>query len=60
MANWCDQCERADDADVCSVCGNNLVPDDIGPMPWRWKFFFVATAIYLIFRLYQLIVWLSH
>jgi len=29
-------------------------------MPLRWKFFVVATAIYLAWRLYQLIMWLSH
>jgi len=29
-------------------------------MPLRWKFFVVATAIYLVWRLYQLVMWLSH
>ncbi len=60
MSNWCDACERAEEGDVCAVCGADLTPDVAGPVPWRWRFFIVATVIYLGYRLYQLIAWLAH
>jgi len=25
------------------------------PVPWRWRFFIVATVIYVIWRIYQLV-----
>jgi hypothetical protein len=29
-------------------------------MPWLWRFFIVSSVIYLGWRIYQLISWLSH
>lgn len=60
MAKWCETCDRPVEGDVCEVCGNSVEEPAPEPMPLRWKFFVVATAIYLVWRLYQLIMWLSH
>ena len=60
MAKWCETCDRPVEGDVCEVCGNSVVEPTPEPMPLRWKFFVVATAIYLVWRLYQLVMWLSH
>jgi hypothetical protein len=60
MSNWCDNCEIAEPGDVCTVCGADLTPAATGPMPWRWRFFIVATVVYLGYRVYQLISWISH
>jgi hypothetical protein len=60
MTAWCDNCETAQDGDECAICGADLRPPERGPIPWRWRLFLLATAIYLIWRIYQLISWLSH
>lgn len=60
MTYWCDHCETAEEEDHCSVCGADLTPTEREPIPWRWRFFMVATVIYLGWRLYQLISWLAH
>ncbi|MHB8334824.1 MAG: hypothetical protein ACYDEH_08025 [Acidimicrobiales bacterium] len=60
MAKWCETCDRPVEGDVCEVCGSSVEEPTPEPMPLRWKFFVVATAIYLVWRLYQLIMWLSH
>lgn len=60
MARWCETCDRPVDGEVCEVCGQDVGEPERVPIPWRWRFFLVATAIYLIWRIYQLISWLSH
>lgn len=60
MTKWCETCDRPVEGDVCEVCGQTVETPAPEPIPLRWKFFVVATAIYLIWRLYQLIMWLSH
>ena len=60
MAKWCETCDRPVEGDVCEVCGQSVEEPVPEPIPLRWKFFVVATAIYLVWRLYQLIMWLSH
>ena len=60
MASWCENCDRPVEGDTCDVCGQPVVEAQREPMPWRWRFFIVVTIIYLIWRLYQLISWLSH
>ncbi len=60
MAKWCDDCDRPVQGDVCEMCGNPVREPEREPVPLRWKFFVVATAIYLIWRLYQLVSWLVH
>jgi hypothetical protein len=60
MANWCDHCELAQEGDTCNVCGADLAPEELGPIPWKWRFFLIATVIYVIWRIYQLISWLAH
>jgi hypothetical protein len=42
------------------VCGNEVADPVREPVPWRWRFFIVATVIYVIWRIYQLVSWLSH
>jgi hypothetical protein len=45
---------------VCEVCGQPVHEPVREPIPWRWRFFIVVSIIYLIWRTYQLIHWLSH
>ncbi len=60
MSNWCDHCEIAQEDETCESCGADLSIAEPGPIPWRWRLFIVATIIYLIWRIYQLISWLVH
>ena len=60
MTKWCENCDRPVEADVCEVCGEAVADPVREPIPWRWRFFIVITIIYLIWRTYQLISWLSH
>lgn len=60
MAKWCETCDRPVEGDVCEVCGETVTEPEKEPMPWMWRFFLVSTAIYLVWRIYQLISWLSH
>lgn len=57
---WCEQCDRPVEGEICEVCGNEIEPVEREPVPWKWRFFIVATIIYLIWRIYQLVSWLSH
>jgi len=60
VAQWCETCDRPVEGEVCEVCGNPVAAASKEPIPWRWRFFIVVTIIYLIWRLYQLISWLTH
>ena len=60
MTKWCENCDRPVEGDVCEVCGEAVADPVREPIPWRWRFFIVITIIYLIWRTYQLISWLSH
>jgi predicted RNA-binding protein with PUA domain len=60
MARWCETCDRPVEGDVCEMCGNTVVEPPRESIPWRWRFFIVVTIIYVIWRIYQLISWLSH
>ena len=61
MANWCENCDRPIEGDVCEVCGSEVVERRrTSRVPWRWRFFIVASIIYLGWRIYQLISWLAH
>jgi len=62
---WCDACDRlVDDDDLvdgsCPKCGTSLIAKPREPLPWRFRFMIGATIIYLLWRLWQLIAWLSH
>ncbi|MDE3008126.1 MAG: hypothetical protein KGJ10_03125 [Acidobacteriota bacterium] len=57
---WCEQCDRPVDGDACEVCGDPVAVTEREPIPWMWRFFIVATVIYVIWRIYQLVSWLSH
>jgi uncharacterized paraquat-inducible protein A len=60
VARWCDTCDRPVEGEVCEVCGQDVAEPEREAIPWRWRLFLVATAIYLVWRIYQLISWLSH
>ncbi len=60
MTKWCENCDRPVDGDVCEICGDEIAYAVREPVPWRWRFFIVATVIYVIWRIYQLVSWLSH
>lgn len=60
MSNWCDQCDRREDGLQCAVCGAELSAPAKGSLPWRWRLFLVGTAVYIVWRVYQLISWLAH
>ncbi len=60
MAQWCETCDRPVEGEVCDVCGQAVTPQGKEPIPWRWRFFIAATVIYLIWRIYQLVSWLTH
>ena len=60
MTTWCEVCDRPVEGDVCEICGNVVSQETTEPMPWMWRFFIVSTVIYLIWRLYQLVSWLTH
>ncbi len=61
---WCEECdERIEEEDLteegtCPVCGSE--PLEHRKSPWYFKFMVVATVIYVIFRIVQGIIWLSH
>jgi len=60
MPKWCEECDRPVEGDVCEVCGNEVVEAEREPLSWMWRFFIVCTIIYLGWRIYQLVSWLSH
>jgi len=60
MAAWCDVCDRPVETDVCEVCGTPVQAPHREPVPWRWRFFIVASVIYLAYRIYQIISWIVH
>lgn len=60
MAKWCPTCDRPVQGETCEVCGASVEEPTREPVPLKWKFFIVVTIIYLIWRIYQLISWLSH
>ncbi len=60
MEYWCDECELSSSEPVCAHCGASLTEEARGPLPWSWRFFIVATIIYVIWRIYQLVSWLAH
>lgn len=60
MARWCENCDRPVEGDVCEVCGSEVADEVHEPIPWRWRFFIVVSIIYLGYRIYQIISWLSH
>jgi len=59
VARWCETCDRPVEGDVCEVCGNEAEETSRQAIPWRWRFFIVVTIIYVIWRIYQLVSWLS-
>jgi len=60
VTKWCEQCDRPVEGETCEICGTPVAERVRQPIPWRWRFFIVATVIYVIWRIYQLISWLSH
>ncbi len=61
---WCDVCDRlVDDQEVvdghCPTCETELGTGQREPLPWKFRFMIIATVIYLVWRIYQVISWLS-
>lgn len=63
---WCEECDRlVEDIDLtadgaCPRCGTVLHEGPRGPIPWYFKFMGAATVVYLGYRAYQGIAWLTH
>ena len=62
---WCDACDRLveDDTTVegaCPTCGTTIMESASGPLPWKFRLMIAATAVYLVWRAWQLITWLTH
>jgi uncharacterized paraquat-inducible protein A len=68
---WCEECHRIVDPEavsedgLCPRCGNELLMADPTKVarrrvPWTFKLMIVATVVYLGYRAYQGIAWLSH
>ena len=63
---WCEECEElVEDEDLteegdCPRCGTPLEEHARRPVPWYFRFMLVASVIYLGWRAYQGIAWLSH
>ncbi len=72
---WCADCDRflspstVTEAGTCPTCGR---PVDVGevaahghdeeplpPVPWHLKLLALAVALYLLYRLFQLVGWLA-
>ena len=60
MTRWCEHCDRPVEGETSEICGEAVEERVREPIPWRWRFFIVVTIIYVIWRIYQLISWLSH
>lgn len=62
---WCDSCDRiVPDEELveggCPRCGTQIAETTKGPLPWRFRLMIAATAVYLAWRVWQGITWLSH
>ncbi len=61
---WCESCHQIVEDDEqtaegkCPSCGEAL--EERRPVPWHFKFLLAATVIYLGYRTFQGIVWLTH
>ncbi|MGH9103731.1 MAG: hypothetical protein ACRDYD_12225 [Acidimicrobiales bacterium] len=61
---WCEQCAQFHDKDAlgsggeCPACGRVLVARR--RVPWHFKLLVLATAIYLGYRIFQGVMWLTH
>jgi hypothetical protein len=60
VAKWCTTCDRPVEGETCEVCGQEVAEATREPVPLKWKFFIVVTVIYLVWRIYQLVSWLTH
>ena len=63
---WCEECDRLVEDDElteegeCPDCGTPLVETERPKVPWYFKLMIVATVIYLGWRSYQGISWITH
>ncbi len=60
MSDWCTHCERVVEGDICELCGESTALQERPPIPLRWKAFGVLSVIYLVWRGYQIVSWLTH
>jgi hypothetical protein len=63
---WCEECgQLVEDLDLqgdgsCPACGTVLTEPTRGPVPWYFKTMIAASIVYLAYRAYQGIDWISH
>lgn len=61
---WCEACaEQYEEDDLesdgtCPECGDVILVHR--PIPWHFKLLILATVVYLLFRLFQGILWVVH
>lgn len=62
---WCEDCAQFHDSSAlgkggeCPGCGTVIAPARTR-VPWHFKLLIVATAVYLVYRLAQGILWMVH
>jgi uncharacterized paraquat-inducible protein A len=64
---WCEECEELvedehlTDDGACPRCGTVLAAEHHRrPVPWYFRLMLAATVVYLGWRAYQGIAWLTH
>ncbi len=63
---WCEQCDHLVEDDelsedgACPSCGTVLTEVERKPVPWYFKAMLAASVVYLGYRAYQGIAWVSH
>lgn len=60
MAAWCEGCDRRVYGQTCEICGKAPTVPTKEPLGWKWKLFLAASVVYLVWRVYQLVHWLTH
>jgi uncharacterized paraquat-inducible protein A len=63
---WCEECSQLvedddlDESGGCPSCGTVLTESERRRVPWYFKTMITASVVYLGYRAYQGIEWLSH
>ena len=63
---WCEECSQLVETEdltefgACPTCGTELAEPERRPVPWYFKAMIAASVVYLGYRAYQGIDWLTH